>query len=176
MISNIDLSKISDQLKVKYTVICKDELKDQYPTGAYIINLNNSNESGSHWVCLVICKTVGFYCDSFAGEAPNEVYTFCRKNKLKLAINTYIIQHLESTNCGYFCVGLIYYLNLNKGFENAVKFINECNNFINLFDDDAKLNDVILYNYLTKTIKPKRFTKTVLSYFDFKKEATKNDS
>lgn len=165
-ISNIKIETIAKNIKLNIIVICKDELKEQYPSGNYIVNLNNKDENGSHWVSFVIHQNIAFYFDSFGAQPPQEFITYCKKFKLKLCCNTYIIQNINSSNCGYYCLGLIVYLHKNNAFNTSKKFISEANDFINLFEDNTKLNDKILFDYLKNNIRPKKYITVALEDFE----------
>ncbi len=148
-VSNIVLIKIAKALNLDLSaIIMKDHLKDEQPRGCYIINLQSSNNEGTHWVCLCINKKQAFYFDSFAGEPLPEVIDYCKANKLSLCMNNFIIQNLDSSACGYYCLGIILYLH-----QNNTKFLNDCNDFINIFDDNTKDNEKLLKQYIKDALK-----------------------
>jgi hypothetical protein len=84
------------------------------------------------------------YVDSYGGAPLDEVKQYCLRNKLKLGYSDFIIQSMTSTNCGLCALGCIKYCN------NTTKqtLYDKCNEYINLFDNDTKLNDGILRKYL----------------------------
>ena len=50
--------------------------------GAYIINLQNSNDgNGTHWYCLYIENKHAMYFDSYGGPPPKEVVKFFKRKK-----------------------------------------------------------------------------------------------
>ena len=81
--------------------------------GAYVINLDDKNSSGIHWVSLFINKNTAVYFDSFGIEyIPQEVL-----NKIKdksITHNIFRIQDNESIMCGFYCIAFINYMLAGK--------------------------------------------------------------
>ena len=147
--TNIQLIKIAKHLGFNVLVISKSQSNLINPKNKYyIINLENSNQSGSHWVCLILNNKNAYYIDSFGIFPPEEVEN--RLNKLNYTIyyNDTDYQNLNSSSCGLFCLGAIQFLKLNK--YSMIKFNNE---FIKMFNySNTKQNDKIIKNYLEKYI------------------------
>ena len=58
-------------LHIEITNYFNDEIKKHLPRikdGAYVINLDDKNSKGTHWVSLFIHKIVAVYFDSFGIE------------------------------------------------------------------------------------------------------------
>ena len=74
--------------------------------GAYIINLDEYESIGIHWIALyVIAKNVT-YIDSFAVEhIPKEIRKFIGNKNI--ITNIYRVQAYDLLTCGYFCIGLV---------------------------------------------------------------------
>lgn len=159
-INNFDLVKLCKYynitLKIE-NIIMSSNLKNIKLRKAInvIINLEKPNHNGSHWVALIIRNNLAFYFDSFGCPPDSYVLDYCKKYKLSLAINNFIIQDLDSTECGIFCVGLLKYIKneinntLNKQyrmFDNT--FYETCNNYCNMFEDDTQKNDNRLHYYM----------------------------
>ena len=78
--------------------------------GAYIINLDESSDIGTHWVALYVQNNNSvIYFDSFGVEhIPKEIKAFINNNYNKNIItNIFRIQAYDSIMCGYFCIGFI---------------------------------------------------------------------
>jgi hypothetical protein len=156
MLSNYQLANIAEDLKINLplkNIIMKDELKSA-KIGNYIINLESSDVgNGTHWCCLVIEKNEAFWCDSFASPPPLEIIQACKKNKTikRFWFNNWIIQDLDSQLCGWYSLGLLFYVKMNREKYESLKEC--CNHFINLFVDETKDNGGILKKYL----RPYRF-------------------
>ena len=145
-LSNFDIIDICKERKIPLiNVIAKDEEMLLKKNGNYIINLQNHNQKGSHWTALVMTKTDCIYMDSFGQPPPQEVEDFL-KNKYKkenISYNTMIIQDMNSTYCGYFCIAFLKSNkeNKNKGLLQKLKI------FQNIFSSDTNKNDKLLVKY-----------------------------
>jgi hypothetical protein len=151
-ISNIKLQQICSKHKIPLNgIFMKDQLDEIEPqTGNYIINLQSSTQgSGTHWLNLILHESAIYYQDSFGVIYPVEVMKFIHRFKkeydhdIKVGHNRRQIQDLKSDRCGWFCLGLLYFVKQSN--ENL---FDSCNAYINMFSDDLKLNDQILMKYL----------------------------
>ena len=142
-LSNIDIEKIIKHYNLNDYfggVFSKDNLPNKLIKGKYyIINLNNHNQSGSHWTCFYYNYPLySIYYDSYGYPAPLEV-----QNKIKPYIfNDVDIQDYNSRSCGYYCISFIKFL------YNKQNKYNSFDTYINLFSNDTMNNDKILYNYI----------------------------
>ena len=103
----------------------------------YVINLNDKNGKGMHWVSLFINRNTAVYFDSFGNEyIPEEVL-----NKIKDKLinhNIFGIDDNESIVCGFCCIGFIQYMLARKTLLH----------YTNLFSpNDYKKNEKITYKY-----------------------------
>ena len=74
---------------------------------AYVINLDEYHDIGTHWVALYVNNKTITYFDSFGVEhITKEIMKFIGSNK-KIITNIYRIQAYDSIVCGYFCIGFI---------------------------------------------------------------------
>ena len=105
--------------------------------GAYVINLNDNNSKGTHWVSLFIDKNTAVYFDSFETEhIPQRVLT---KIKDKSIIhNIFRIQDNKPIMSGFYCIALIEYMLSEK---TLLAYTNL------LSPNDYKRNDKIIYKY-----------------------------
>ena len=99
--------------------------------GAYVINLDEYSDIGTHWVALYVHNDDVTYFDSFGVEhIPKEIKTFINNKNIKT--NIFRMQAYDSIMCRYFCIGFI-------DFMLAGKTLTE---FTNLFPlNDFKKND-----------------------------------
>ena len=117
-------------------VFSRDNLQ-KIKDGAYIINLDEYSDIGTHWVALHVNNNNVTYFDSFGVEhIPKEIKEFV-KNK-NITANIFRIQAYDSVMCRYFCIGFIDFM--FKG-----KTLTE---FRNLFSPNSfeKNDDMILKN------------------------------
>ena len=82
--------------------------------GAYIINLNEYSDIGTHWVALCVYNDDVIYFDSFgADHIPKEIKKFIN-GSLSIKTNIFRIQAYDSIMCGYFCIGFINFMLAGK--------------------------------------------------------------
>ena len=111
--------------------------------GAYVINLDEYSDIGTHWVALYVQNNnVINNFNSFGVEhVPKEIKEFV-KNK-DMAINIFRIQAYYPIMCGYFCIGFI-------DFMFAGKTLTE---FTILFSpNNFEENDDIILNYFMSIV------------------------
>ena len=74
--------------------------------GAYVINLDEYADVGTHWIALYVKNNEVVYFYSFGIEhVPKEIKRFIGHKNIKA--NIYRIQAGNSIMCGYFCIGFI---------------------------------------------------------------------
>ena len=72
--------------------------------GAYVINLDEYSDIGTHWVALYVQNNDVTYFDSSGVEhISKEIKTFIANANVKT--NIFRIQAYDSIMCGYFCIG-----------------------------------------------------------------------
>ena len=87
----------------------RNNLANKIKKGAYIINLDEYENTGTHWVALFVKPKYTVYFDSFGIEhIPNEINKFIGNNDIKS--NIFRIQEYNSIMCGYFCIEFINYM------------------------------------------------------------------
>ena len=115
----------------------RDNFPDKVKDAAYVINLDEYSDIGTHWVALYVNNITVTYFDSFGIEhIPKEVKKIIgNKNIIS---NIYRIQNYDSIMCGYFCIGFIDCMFKGKNLTDYTNFLSP-NNFKN--------NDDIILNY-----------------------------
>ena len=98
--------------------------KDQIPlienNKSIIINLNNSDEPGSHWIALKRVNNDIYVFDSFGiGYLPICILKVFKN--FKIITNIYRIQDISSNLCGMFCILFILYDIIGK--NDFIKFL-----------------------------------------------------
>ena len=77
--------------------------------GAYVINLDEYSNIGTHWIALSVNNKTVTYFDSFGIEhMPQEVRVFIADKYIIASI--YRIQNYDSNIYGYYCIGFIDYI------------------------------------------------------------------
>ena len=110
--------------------------------GAMIINMNNSDQGGSHWTLILLNKDNTIYFDSFGVVPSMDVVRFMKKRGKPMYYSDRQLQDLASSSCGWF----------------SIHFIDECllkgRNFLDVlnqdFGYDVKKNERLLASYFAK--------------------------
>ena len=137
-------------------VFSRDNLPNIIKSGAYVVNLDEYHDIGTHWVALYVQSTSVYdtyvnnkivtYFDSFGVEhIPKEIMKFIARTSFglgsrrkKIITNIYRIQASDSIMCGYFCIGFINFRFNGKSLTDST----------NLFlPNDFNKNDYIILNY-----------------------------
>ena len=105
-ITNLDIQNWVEYLKIPNFggVISRDQIKDCIPRHSFVINLNESDEPGSHWVAMVFGSDLILYFDSFGLAPPEEVLMLRKKHRVNVAFNSTHYQAFTSVLCGYYCL------------------------------------------------------------------------
>ena len=104
-LSNFDIIKYYTNIKQFGGVYSRNTLPRVIKPKFYIVNLDEADGPGSHWVCIFNCDhEVCYYFDSFGVDPCDEVLQFMRQSQKKIAVSTYQIQQLATIMCGYFCI------------------------------------------------------------------------
>ena len=118
-------------------VYSRNNLPRKINDGAYVINLDECANIGTHWIALFCNRNKIVYFDSFGVElVPEEIKKFVR-NKNILA-NIFRVQANNLKMCGYFCIGFIDFMLGGK----------KLTDFTSMFSPyDFKKNDGIILSY-----------------------------
>ena len=108
----------------------KDQIKLIENNKSMIINLQDSNQPGSHWIALKRVNNTIFVFDSFGVRyIPMDIFKIYKN--LKIITDIYRIQDISSNLCGMFCILFILYDIKSK------------NNFIKFLTNDFLKNELI---------------------------------
>ncbi len=121
-----ELIKKIKKLKIRNFkgVFMKDELVKLKPTTKEcgIVNLESSNENGSHWCCWWKNNNNKIYFDSFGILPPKEMVRYLGE---KILFSRYQIQQFNDSNCGEWCVYVLKELNNGEDFIDIIlKIVN----------------------------------------------------
>ena len=117
----------------------RDNLSDKIKDGAYVINLDEYSDIGTHWIALYVNNKTVTYFESFGIEhTPKEFKKFIGNRNI--LSNIYRIQNYDSIMCGYFYIGFIGYMFKGKSLIDYTNIFSP-NNF--------KKNDDIILNYFS---------------------------
>ena len=118
-------------------IFSRNNLPKKIKDGAYVINLAEYADEGTHWVALFCNRNEIVYFDSFGVEhVPEEIKEFLGNKNIKT--NIFWVQTNDSVMCGYFWIGFI-----DFNFEGK-----KLTDFPNMFSPhDFKKNDSIILSY-----------------------------
>ena len=119
-------------------VFSRNNLPKKIKDGAYVINLDEYADVGTHLIALFCNRNEIVYFDSFDVEhVPEEIKEFIGNKNTKA--NIFRAQANDSVMCGYFCSGFIDFMLAGK----------KLTDYTNLFSPhDFKKNDNIILSYL----------------------------
>ena len=126
-------------------VYSRDNLPTKINDGAYVINLDEHSDIGTHWVALWVNNNNNnnvTYFGSFGVEhIPKEIISFIKNRNIKT--NIFRIQAYDSIMCGYFCIAFIDFMFKGKSLTD----------YTNLFspNDFKKNDDTILKYFMNNT-------------------------
>ena len=122
----------------RFNGVCSRDNLLKIKDGAYVINLDEYADIGTHWVALYMQNNSVTYFYSFGVEHISKEIKAIINRSLSITTNIFRIQAYDSIMCGYFCIGFI-------DFMLAGKTLTE---FTNLFSpNNFKKNDDIILNY-----------------------------
>ena len=133
-LSNIFINNLLKDEESYLNTFSKNEIPLIENNKSLIFNLQNSNQSGSHWISLSRKDNNIFISDSFGvAHIPKTIYEIYKN--FNIITNIYRIQDINSNLCGLFCVLFCLYKVNNKN-----KFIE----FLNLFNvNDYMKNELV---------------------------------
>ena len=134
-LTNIEISEYYSNEPRFNGVYSRDNLPKITKKIAYVINLDEYENTGTHWIALFIKTNEFIYFVSFDIEyIPKEIKKFIGSNK-KIKANIFRIQAYDSIMCGYFCIEFINYMLKGKTLLD----------YTNLFSpNDFKKNDRVI--------------------------------
>ena len=132
-LTNIEISEYYKNEPRFNGVHSRNNLSNKIKKGAYVINLDEFENTGTHWVSLFVESKYTVYFDSFGIEhIPKEINKFINND---IKSNIFRIQAYDSIMCGYFCITFINYMLKGKTLLD----------YTNLFSpNDSKKNDQII--------------------------------
>ena len=117
--------------KSRYNDVCSRNNLPKLKNGAYVINLDGSKNTGTHWVVIFIKKDKVIYFDSFGFEyIPKEIMEIIKYSSLgnkNIKTRIFRIQNNNSIMCGYFCILFIEYMLNNKSLSDSTNLCSSWN-------------------------------------------------
>ena len=139
LLTNFEIQKYYKNKPRFNGVFSRKNLPKKIKDGAYVINLDEYADVGTHWIPLFCNKNEIVYFDSFGVEhIPEEIKEFIGNKNIET--NIFRVQANNSVMCGYFCKRFIDFMLAGK----------RLTNYANLFSPhDFKKNDHIILCHFT---------------------------
>lgn len=108
----------------------------------WVLNMDDKNKDGTHWVLLWNCDSKRcYYMDPFGAPPPENVKDLILKTKKQGLYNDIDLQDLNSESCGWMCIYFASELAKKRQFLDIL---------MDDFTMDPKLNEQLLIKYFTK--------------------------
>ena len=110
-LTNFEIQKYQNEPRFNgvYSTDSLPKIKD----GAYVIDLDDYSDIGTHWIALDVHHNDVTYFDFFGVEyIPKEIRTFINNKNIKTIV--FRTQAYDSIMCGYFCIGFIDFMLAGK--------------------------------------------------------------
>ena len=121
-------------------VFSRNNLPKKIKDGAYVINLDEYADVGTHWIALFCNRNEIVYFNSFGVEhVPEEIKEFV--GNINLIANIFRVQANDSLMCGYFCIGFIDFMLAGKKLTDYTSWF---------FPYDFEKNDHIILDLFQK--------------------------
>ena len=136
-LTNFEIQKYYENEPRFNGVYSRNNLTKKIKDGAYVINLDEHADTGTHWIASFCNRNKIVYFDSFGVEhIPEESKEFIGNRNIKA--NIFRLQANNSIMCGYFCIEFIDFMFANKKFTD----------YTNLFSPyDFDRNDQTILSY-----------------------------
>ena len=108
-LSNFDLMEWVKKLGLKHFrgIFSRDNLPQKIKKEIGIINLDDTQGPGTHWVCYRNLDSIVEYFDPFGLIMPNEALKYFKSAEKHIVYSLDEIQNRNTVLCGYWC---LYYL------------------------------------------------------------------
>ena len=135
-LTNFEIQKYQNEPRFN-GVFSRNNFPKKIKDWAYVINLDEYADVGTHWIALFCNKNEIAYFDSFGVEhVPEKIKEFVGNKNIKASI--FRVQANDSVMCGYYFIGFIDFMLAGK------KLIY----FTNMFSPhDFEKNDDIILSY-----------------------------
>ena len=108
-LTNIGISEYCKNEPRFNGVYSRNNLPNKIKKGAYVINLDEYENTGTHWVSSFVKYNKVIYFDSFGIEhIPKEINKFINNNNIES--NIFRIQGYDSIICEHFCIEFIIHM------------------------------------------------------------------
>jgi hypothetical protein len=152
-LTSLDIQKIGKQLSMDVQVYSRDNVPSPLTGQCYVINLDSAGGQGTHWVCFYRIPFPSskfseiLYCDSFGAPMPEEESQLFLKDHAKVHWNRKQLQALNSTLCGWFCLGFLLHCSMHPPVHPEDDPRDVLVGWQGLFSDNTSNNDKLLRKF-----------------------------
>ena len=105
-LTNFEIQKYYKNKPKFNGVFSRNNLPKKIKDGAWVINLDEYADVGTHWIALFCNRNETVYFDSFGVEhVPKEIKEFIGNENIKA--NIFRVQENDSIMCGYFVLDIL---------------------------------------------------------------------
>ena len=113
LLTNFEMQKYYQDEPRFNGVFSRNNLPKKIKDGAYVINLDEYADVGTHWIALFCNRNEIVYFDSFGVDyVPKEIKEFVENKYIKA--NIFGVHANNSVMCGYFYIGFIDFMLAGK--------------------------------------------------------------
>ena len=135
-LTNFELKRVYENESRFNGVFSRNNLPKTIKDGAYIINLDEYADVGTHWIALFCNENEIVYFDSFGVEhVPEEIKEFVGNKNI--IVNIFQAQANNSVMCGYSWIGFI-------GFKLAGRKLTDFTTMLSPQDNDKNDNIILI--------------------------------
>ena len=136
-LTNFELEMYYQNEPIFNGVFSRNNLPKKIKDGAYVINLDEYADVGTHWIALFCNRNEIVYFDSFGVKhVPEEIKEFVGNENI--IANIFRVEANNSVMWNYFCIGFIDFMLAGK----------KLTDFMNIFSPhDFEKNDGITLSY-----------------------------
>ena len=141
-LTNIEISEYYINEPRFNGVYSRNNLPKTIKKGACVINLDEYESTGTHWIALFVKPKYTVYFDSFGIEyIPKEINKFIRND---IKSNIFRLQAYDSIMCGYYCIEFNNYMLKGKTFLDYTNLFspNDFKNIIKLLKEYLNMNNI----------------------------------
>ena len=95
----------------------RDEIQNQSKNECFILNIDESKNTGTHWTCLFTKNGESSYFDPFGIQPPIEIENYCAEPRI---YSTFEIQKPSEVICGHYCIYVLFKLIEGETFFNIL--------------------------------------------------------
>lgn len=104
-LSNYDIDDMLKSIPAYQGCYAADGLPKKKVAGTsyYVVNMQDKNKPGNHWMCIIKEKDKIYFIDPFGFPPNNYISSWLHSRKLPIYYNDKDLQAFNASSCGYWC-------------------------------------------------------------------------